>query len=54
MYREALAGFENILSPTQEHTNALAYQLASFYANYNRMDDADRVLNWIVEKQIGR
>ena len=53
-YREALAGFENILSPTHEHTNALAYQLASFYANYNRMDDADRVLNWIVEKHVGR
>ena len=54
VYREALAGFENILSPTHEHTNALAYQLASFYANYNRMDDADWVLNWIVEKQVGR
>ena len=54
MYREALAGFENILSPTHEHTNALAYQLASFYAKYNRMDDDDRVLNWIVEKHVGR
>ena len=54
MYREALAGFENILSPTHEHTNALAYQLASFYANCNRMDDADQVLNWIIEKHTGR
>lgn len=54
MYREALAGFENILSPTHEHTNALAYQLASFYANCNRMDDADRVLNWIIEGHVGR
>ena len=54
MYREALAGFENILSPTHEHTNALAYQLASFYANCNRMDDADQVLNWIIERHVGR
>ena len=54
MYREALAGFENILSPTHEHTNALAYQLASFYANCNRMDDADQVLNWIIESHVGR
>ena len=54
MYREALAGFENILSPTHEHTNALAYQLASFYANCNRMDDAEQVLNWIIERHVGR
>ncbi len=54
MYREALAGFENILSSTHEHTNALAYQLASFYADCNRMDDADQVLNWIIEKYVGR
>ena len=54
MYREALAGFENILSPTHEHTNALAYQLASFHANCNRMDDADQVLNWVIEKHIER
>ena len=54
MYREALAGFENILSPTHEHTKALAYQLASFYANCNRMGDADQVLNWIIEKHVGR
>ena len=54
MYREALAGFENILSPTHEHTIALAYQLASFYANCDRMDDADQVLNWVIEKHIGR
>ena len=54
MYREALSGFENILSPTHEHTNALAYQLASFYANCDRMDDADQVLNWIIERHVGR
>ena len=54
MYREALAGFENILSPTHEHTNDLAYQLASFYANCNRMDDADQVLNWIIERHVER
>ena len=54
MYREALAGFENILSPTHEHTKALAYQLASLYAHCNRMGDADQVLNWIIEKHVGR
>lgn len=53
-FREALAGFENLLSPTHEDTNATAYQLATFYAKHNRMDDADLVLDWMAEKHMER
>ncbi|KAI9851900.1 MAG: hypothetical protein M1824_002450 [Vezdaea acicularis] len=53
-YREALAGFENLLSPTHENTNAVAYQLSIFYAEHDRMDDADLVLNWMGEKHVER
>lgn len=54
LYREALTGFRTILSPTHEHTSALAYRLATFYADHDRMDDADQVLNWMMEKHIER
>ena len=53
-YREALAGFEHILSPTHKHTVALAYQFAAFLANHDRMNEADRILNWVTEKHIRR
>ena len=53
-FREALAGFENILSPTHEDTNAAAYRLATFYVNHDRMNDADLVLNWMGEKHVER
>ncbi|OCL02006.1 hypothetical protein AOQ84DRAFT_274378, partial [Glonium stellatum] len=53
-YREALAGLENLLSPTHADTNALAYQLAAFYTGNDRMDDADKVLNWMSEKHMER
>lgn len=52
--REALAGFEHILSATHKETNAVAYQLADFYANHGDMDNADLVLNWIGEKHMDR
>ena len=53
-YREALAGFKNVLSPTHKDTVAIAYQLASFYANHGCMVNADLVLNWIGEKHVER
>lgn len=53
-YREALAGFEHLLSPTHGDTSAVAYQLAGFYAGNERMDDADKVLNWMSEKHMER
>ncbi|KAG8533372.1 uncharacterized protein KY384_002155 [Bacidia gigantensis] len=53
-YREALAGLERILSATHKQTTALAYRLATFYANHDRMDDADRVLRWVTEKHVRR
>ena len=44
-FRDALAGPKALLSPTHERTNALAYRLAEFYAQNERMNDADIVLN---------
>jgi tetratricopeptide (TPR) repeat protein len=52
MFREALAGFENLLSATHEDTNAAAYRLALFYARNDRMKDADRVLDWVTRNHI--
>ncbi|KAF8244241.1 hypothetical protein K440DRAFT_22746 [Wilcoxina mikolae CBS 423.85] len=53
-FREALAGFENLLSPTHEDTNAVGYELANFYAEHDRMGDADLVLNWMGQKHVER
>ncbi|KAH0541616.1 hypothetical protein FGG08_003906 [Glutinoglossum americanum] len=52
--REVLAGFENLLSPTHEDTNAVAYELATLYAGHDRMNDADLVLNWMGENHVER
>jgi tetratricopeptide (TPR) repeat protein len=46
---QALAGLENLLTPTHEDTNKVAYHLANFYARNNRMKDADMVLNRIID-----
>jgi tetratricopeptide (TPR) repeat protein len=48
-FREALDGFEKLLSATHEDTIAVAYRLASFYAQNDRMKDADAVLDWMTE-----
>jgi len=53
-FREALTGFEKLLSATHDGTTVVAYRLASFYAQTNRMKDADTVLDWITEKHIER
>jgi len=49
-FREALEGFEHVLSPTHDETNTVAYHLAEFLANQARMTEADTVLNWMGEK----
>jgi tetratricopeptide (TPR) repeat protein len=51
-YLQALAGYEAILSPTHNHTCAVAYELAEFYANIDRMNEADKVLDWLTEKHV--
>jgi hypothetical protein len=48
-FRNALSGFRHLLSLTHEYTVKTAYQLAAFYANHNRMSDADEVLKWVSE-----
>jgi tetratricopeptide (TPR) repeat protein len=53
-FREALDGFEYLLSATHEDTSAVAYRLASFYAQNDRMNDADSVLDWVTEKHAER
>lgn len=49
-FREVLAGFETLLSPTHEATSTAAYQLATFYAQHDRMNEADLVLDRMGEK----
>lgn len=49
-FREALEGFEHVLSPTHDETNTVAYHLADFLAAQGRMTEADAVLNWMGEK----
>jgi hypothetical protein len=53
-FREALVGLENLLPPTHEDTNAVAYQLATFYAQHGRMKEADGVLNRVGEQHLDR
>lgn len=53
-FREALDGFEYLLSATHNDTTAVAYRLASFYAQNDRMKDADAVLDWSTEKHAER
>ena len=53
-FREALSGFENLFSATHEDTTAVAYRLASLYAQNDRMKDADAVLDWITGNNIKR
>ncbi|KAH6723046.1 hypothetical protein BKA61DRAFT_585756 [Leptodontidium sp. MPI-SDFR-AT-0119] len=48
-YREALSGLEYILSATNDHTIAVGYELAEFFAQSNRMEEADEVLTWMSE-----
>ena len=47
-----LAGFENLLSSIHPVTKKTAYGLAAFYAENDRMRDADAVLDWITDKHI--
>ncbi|KAF1952994.1 hypothetical protein CC80DRAFT_596144 [Byssothecium circinans] len=53
-YREALSGYERLLSPTHNDTLHLGYQLAGFYAKQNRMLQADEVLDWMNRKIVGQ
>ncbi|KAF2193259.1 hypothetical protein K469DRAFT_551926 [Zopfia rhizophila CBS 207.26] len=53
-YLKALAGLEKLLSPTHEDTKAIAYELAAFYACHGRMENSNRVLDWMSERHIER
>jgi tetratricopeptide (TPR) repeat protein len=47
--RQALEGFENLLTPAHDDTNTVAYHLADFYARSKRMLYSDLVLNRVIQ-----
>ncbi len=49
---KALNGYTTLLSPVHKHTKAASYQLAIFYAEHDRMDNADRVLDWMSQNHV--
>ena len=49
-FREALAGCQVLLSPAHEHTRIFTYHLADFYAQHDRMADADKLLDWMTDR----
>ena len=51
---QVLEGYENLLSPTHEDTNKVAYALATFYAEHDRMHDANKTLEEVSRKHIKR
>jgi tetratricopeptide (TPR) repeat protein len=51
-FREALFGFEGLLTPTHEKSISAAYELADFYAKNLRMNDADEVLQRVSENLV--
>ena len=51
-YLQTLGGYEAFLGPTHKDTNTVAYELADLYAQINRMDEADRVLEWMSEHHL--
>jgi tetratricopeptide (TPR) repeat protein len=54
MLNTVLEGFDHVLSPTHEDTNKAAYALASFYAERDRMTDANKVIETVTQKHIDR
>jgi hypothetical protein len=53
-FRDALSGLEALLPPVHEETTIAAYQLANFFANQDRMKEADRVLDHLGGNYIRR
>ncbi|KAL9625860.1 MAG: hypothetical protein Q9160_000180 [Pyrenula sp. 1 TL-2023] len=51
-FRNALAGFQRLLSPTHETTISVTYEIAKLYVRYDRIDDAETLLDGISQKLI--
>ncbi|KAJ4299753.1 hypothetical protein N0V90_004999 [Kalmusia sp. IMI 367209] len=51
-FRSALEGLDHLLSTTHPETVAVAYRLASFFAEHVRMQDADTVLDWLNQSHL--
>ena len=54
VFRNALAGYQNLLGPTHDGTSHVGYSLAAFYAKHNRIKDAHSVVNWMCDKFVKR
>lgn len=53
-FRAVLDGLRNLLPPMHEYTNNVAYDLISFYARHDRMNDADAIVQWTCEQHMER
>ncbi|KAF2232528.1 hypothetical protein EV356DRAFT_534460 [Viridothelium virens] len=51
-YREALSGFDRLITISNEETIGAAYAVAEFFAEIDKMREADEVLNWLNRKLI--
>lgn len=52
--RAALDGLRELLPPMHEETNNVAYDLISFYAKNDRMNEADAIIQWTCEQHMER
>ena len=53
-FRAALDGLRELLPPMHEETNNVAYDLISFYAKNDRMNEADAIIQWTCEQHMER
>ena len=51
---EALTGLKSVLSSTNVRTIRAGYLLTAFYGNQQRMNDADKVINWLSSAIVNR
>lgn len=54
MFRAALDGLGNLLTPMHEQTNNVAYDLISFFVKHDRMNDADAIIQQTCEQHMER
>ncbi|KAK0114782.1 hypothetical protein ONS95_014264 [Cadophora gregata] len=54
MFVGVLAGYEHLLGSVHDDTNKVTYALASFYAETNRVDEADKLIEKMTQKILDR
>lgn len=50
--RTAIAGFQNLLSPTHDLTETAAFELAQILGNNDGMEEADSIMTWLSSNSI--